>query len=133
MFYHIFLRIFRPSLSADNPEEFELLNVRIVHCGAASISLYYRTKCVTINLVQFTLEAHLHYILTDKILGSPVQSNWWGALPSMVELCNSVCPQDNLTIYNSPAKSSLNSYSMGIFFFLGTPLFAKMQESMSWI
>ena len=32
MFYHIFLGIFRPSLSADNPEEFELLNVRIVHC-----------------------------------------------------------------------------------------------------
>ena len=32
MFYHIFLGIFRPSLSADNPEEFELPNVRIVQC-----------------------------------------------------------------------------------------------------
>ena len=30
MFYHIFWGIFRHSLSANNPEEFELLNVRIV-------------------------------------------------------------------------------------------------------
>ena len=39
MFYHIFLGIFRPSLSADNPEEFELLNVRIVQCRT-DIRLY---------------------------------------------------------------------------------------------
>ena len=37
MFYHIFLGIFRPSLSADNPEEFELLNVRIVHWGSCKM------------------------------------------------------------------------------------------------
>ena len=36
MLYHIFLGIFLPSLRADNPEEFELLNVCIVHCSDGS-------------------------------------------------------------------------------------------------
>ena len=86
MFYHIFWGIFRHSLSANNPEEFELLNVRIVQwrTGQSIVTCDSNNEVTTCNDAYIILRCFHVFLFLFMVLQNMGTLPWYFGIKVLV-------------------------------------------------